>query len=218
MAIRFKKTKKWFHVGNMTKKVKKSSFEGSGLSISQHPKEWSRIARLSGDLYTVHKENPLLLDFHKLSKRDKTNIFEWGVERGYLVKGFKWVFTYIDEDDEMYREFLSYEDWLMDRGYDEEDAEDQEDLNEDKESLEKVKAFLGTTKLFEAECWDREHSPSMAETFCILRYADEMLGVDGVFWNDILDVYRYSAPRAVIFQSKLPEWTIQLVEEPTMSR
>jgi hypothetical protein len=47
--------------------------------------------------------------------------------------------------------------------------------------------------------------PSMLATL----YADKVLGIDGVFWEDLLDVSALSAPRAVISAGKLETWKIE---------
>lgn len=210
MSIKLMKRNKWFHVGNMEVKEKKSSYEGSGLSISIHPNEWRRIARLPGNLYSVTKENPLFLDIHKLSKKKRNEIFQWGLKKGYLTPGEVFLYEYDDEGYPATMEFLSYDEWYSEWGY---EAYDEEGLELMKKSLTKEKTFFGTKELSELSGWEYELPPSLARTFCIIRYAEEVLELDGVYWNDILDVNRYSAPRAVIFQSKLEEWTIKLVQE-----
>lgn len=210
MSVRTIKRREWFHVGSMNIQDKKDSYEGSGFSISIHPNEWRKIARLSGDLYRVRKETASFLDYYKLSKKKRNEIFVWGVKQGYLVEGDAWRYEYEDEGEPTIAEFASYEEW-----YDmfATEAEDEEQLEEWKNSLKKDRSFYGTDKLARLSCWSRELPPSLAKTFCILRYAEEKLDVDGVYWNDILNVYRYSAPRAVIFQSRLSEWTIERIQE-----
>lgn len=215
MSIQVVKWENWFHVGDITKKEKKRSFEGSGLSVSMNPDAWRKIARLNGETYLVHKKSPLFLDIHALSLEKRKSIFNWGIIEGYLTEGEKWVYRYDDEDEPMYMSFLSYEDWLKHMGLDPNDSLDQEEIS--KSDITRVTCFLGTDKLYQEAGWDLGNEPSLAETFCILRYADEVLEIDGVYWSDILDVYRYSAPRAVIFQSRLHEWKIVEVHDKSVS-
>jgi hypothetical protein len=42
--------------------------------------------------------------------------------------------------------------------------------------------------------------------FLAFAYAEDVLHLDGVWWNDRLDVLAYSAPRGVIFNAMLPTW------------
>ena len=39
-------------------------------------------------------------------------------------------------------------------------------------------------------------------------YAEQVLDYDGIYWDEILDVASYSAPRGVIFNSKLPSFDV----------
>jgi hypothetical protein len=40
-----------------------------------------------------------------------------------------------------------------------------------------------------------------------LAYAEQVLDLDGLYWNERLDVYAYSAPRAGLLRSKMSSWT-----------
>lgn len=60
---------KLYHVGTLNPENKGSdSHEGSGLSVSVHPNEWTRIAKLGGgDLYSLSKSGNQFLDFHRMT-------------------------------------------------------------------------------------------------------------------------------------------------------
>ena len=52
---------------------------------------------------------------------------------------------------------------------------------------------------------------STTQTFDLLLtvYVENETDYDGIWWNDELDVSKYSAPRGVIFNSKLKEWSVK---------
>jgi len=47
----------------------------------------------------------------------------------------------------------------------------------------------------------------MTEDFLSICYAEDVLKLDGVWWDDKLNPMSYSAPRGVIFNNMLPSWT-----------
>ena len=192
----------WYHVGDMTRKEQRTSFEGTGLSISPNPNAWTRIAKLGGGTcYTVTKKHPTLLDIHALTRVERQTMLNWAVDAKYLERATIWRYREgVDDDETVTFEFTSHEDWLDHIGC--------EPGEEERNNLRLVGGYIGTPALFKAEGWHGDNPPALAETFAILRYVDEVLEWDGVYWRDRLDVTRLSAPRAVLFQSRLPEWHI----------
>ena len=51
-------------------------------------------------------------------------------------------------------------------------------------------------------------TPTGVFDYVLPLYAEE-LGYDGVWWEDILDIGKFSAPRGVIVPSKISSWTMQ---------
>lgn len=206
----------WYHVGDLSKMEKKNSYEGAGLSISQVPNSWRRIARLAGDTYKLEKKGAKFLEMVYVSIPVRKTIFSWAIEQGYLTEKAIWVNRYYDDEYEaVYEmEFASREELNEEISWDSLDKEEQEALlhpekDEDgkfTDGIFEVKRFSATEKLLKLECWKGSCLSSQAEDFAIIRYADEVLNLDGVHWDEEHDVMRLSAPRGVIFQSQLHKW------------
>lgn len=210
----------WFHVGDLSKKVQKNSYEGSGLSVSDCPEAWQRIARLGGEItYKLEREGGRFLDMLYVSIPVRKELFQWAVEKGYLTKNDIWVYHFYDEEfDGFYEmELPSLEDAQAEADWEELDEAEQAIVmkrlkNRENEAEEYASTIFNATRfsatemLLEAEGWTGSCTSSQAEDFAIMRYAEEVLLLDGVYWDEELDVARLSAPRAVIFQSQLPYW------------
>lgn len=211
----------WYHVGDMEKKRKKGSYEGAGLSVSEVPNSWRRIARLSGEIYKFEKENARFLDMVYLSIPIRKEIFQWAELKGYLITENLWVYRYYDDEYENFyeREFASLAEAKVEVDWESMDEEEQEMLmkrnkteeeaDEFNATLYEVKRYQATEKLLKLEEWTGSCMSQQAEDFAIIRYADEVLKLDGVYWDEEHDPIRLSAPRAVIFQSKLNEWNYE---------
>jgi hypothetical protein len=179
--------------GNRTK-TQSVSFEGSGLSISLCPAEWTKIAKLGGGLvYILKKDSPKFLMAHN-AEMDK--ILAWCVDMGFLVRKKKFRSYQTDEEGEEYFAELDTRRQAEEETYDEIKEVDGYSFGPKGRAYWKS-AFLG------------KPSNGLAESFAVIFYA-EAHDYDGVYWTDDLDVSRLSAPRGVIFQHKLPEWTVEL--------
>lgn len=222
MKFPLRKQSVWYHVGNMEKRMKKASYEGAGLSVSDVPDSWRRIARLSGDTYKFEKEGGRFLNMVYLSIPLRKEILEWAVSREYLLTERIWVYHFYDEEfDGFYeREFVSKEEALEEVSWEDMDDEEQELLmkrikqrdNPEEEfagTLFSVKRYQASQQLLELEEWSGTCPSQQAEDFAIMRYAEEVLKLDGVYWDEEHDPIRLSAPRAVIFQSQLHNWSHQ---------
>lgn len=210
------KQEEWYHVGMMdVSKKGENSYEGHCLSVSQHPESWRRIARLGdSDTFRVHKENGQFLDAHALTDEQWKIIKTWGVEAGYLKE--EEVFTYIfrdEEGEECAMELYSRSEWELESGWDEEDEEEQKSL--EKNCLRIERLLTATDALKDAECWVSKKCPSfISEDLILIRYADEVLEIDGVYWEDNLKESSLSAPRAGIVRSRLNQWSIENMTSP----
>lgn len=191
-----------WHVGTMKPQQKRAgSHEGAGLSVSLHPEEWRRIARghVSGDLWRCVRPGNRFLDFHKLTKAQRRMIEDWGVAHGFATRASIWRFTYYDDEDEVerYMEFPTRE-----------QAEYEADGwgDEDGESITEVPGGLLPTPLFHQRT--RTGGDTVDLGLLATLHVEDATDLDGVWWNDILDVGRLSAPRGVIVPSRLKGWTI----------
>lgn len=181
------------HVGTLDPSAKKShSYEGQGLSVSQNPEEWQRIARLSGDVHRFDREAQLL-DFHALSESQRLDIATYAQERGWVEPADTYVVSYYDDE---------WESEMTMRFTDREEAEDEAAaLEADEPTVESGFVYVqmpdSTARAGEeadlgvvAAAWVGEQRPDL----------------DGVWWDDDLDVSRLSAPRGVIVPQRIDAW------------
>lgn len=191
---------KVYHVGFLNvndleaRPVVDFSLEESGLSVSQCPDEWTKIAKLGvSDRYILKKENP---NFFMAHEDGNEKALEWCLENGYLKRAKKYRAYNTDEDGEEYYMEL----------------DKRSEAERESEDVRSVNGYVFDEKGI--QYWKSHFSSKVrndfAEAFSVVFYA-EHCGFDGVWWNDILDVNSHSAPRGVIFQSKLSEWKITKV-------
>lgn len=98
------------HVGSLRVENKKSlSYEGQGLSVSQHPEKWRRIARLDGDIHAFSKPAKML-DFHSLSDEQLESVMTHALENGWVERSDIHTVTYFDDEwnQEMRMQFTDY--------------------------------------------------------------------------------------------------------------
>jgi GNAT superfamily N-acetyltransferase len=196
--------KKLWHVGTMdiTKK-RKGSHEGDGLSVSPNPEAWEQINPFTGgDHWELTKPGNLFLDFYRMNKAHKQELTEWGVRQGYVEAAGTWKYCYYDDEmeDTVCSEYPTLEQALSESGYDslEEAKAEGIEITQDSEGLIPTQKF--NTRMGE------NVEQAFTLDFLAMVYAEDMLKIDGVWWNETLDVSRYSAPRAVIFNAKIPSW------------
>ncbi|PLS19619.1 hypothetical protein CVD28_04160 [Bacillus sp. M6-12] len=191
-----------FHVGQMDKSLKqKGSLEGSGLSFSTEPKAWVRINPFTGGkLFELKKEGNQFLDYYSLTEEQQQEIIQWGIHEGYVTACPLYRVTYYD--DEMDMDLCSL---YSDKGIGEEEAEDYG------VELEEEEGFVSTEKM---ERRVMSHGSLLAPLDLLTTiYVEDELSIDGVWWEEELDISRYSAPRGVIVESKVKEWEVILVDE-----
>ena len=186
---------KVFHVGSLNSSDKReSSLEGAGLSVSLHPSEWQSIAKLGGNpWFQLEKKEPAFLDFHKLTEQQLEVIAHWGVTNGYIEKNTVYFYESLNEmEEELIYEFTSYE-------------ECYEEASDNEEEVQTKDGYKATSKL-ETACKYKKIPPFLVIDLLSTIYVESVLNLDGVWWNDLLDEWNYSAPRGVITLSKLDEW------------
>ncbi len=183
-----------YHVGTLDVRQKSNfSHEGRGLSVSLHPDEWQKIARgqVSGDLWKLENPQGRFLNFHAWRRNPTRAAIKWGVEAGLII--LKSVFRAEYEDDDigetMYVDFDSIE-AARAEGY-----ETAKKLPASPTMTSKLAAYMG---------W-RQPELTMSLDALAVAYSDH-LGLDGVWWQDKLDVGAYSAPRGVILPNRIRGW------------
>ena len=105
-------------------------------------------------------------------------------------------------DDEMGCDCYSE---YTDRSLAEEEAEGYEVEGYEVE-VEEVAGYI-STPIMQEKVKGRAN-PIMVNGLLTTLYVEEETDLDGVWWNDLLDVYAYSAPRGVIVLPRLKEWLI----------
>lgn len=194
-----------FHVGTLDASKKRDGFEGAGLSVSTHPDAWKRIAKghVTGDTYSATKEDNRFLDAHSLTKEHKTEITQWAIKNGYLEQQETVTVCYYD--DEMEDNLCQTFDSMADAEYEYDDELQYMDVTVDKGGI------VPTEKLKKETRQTRMSATGVLE-FVLPIFAEQQ-GLDGVWWQDTLDVNRYSAPRGVIVPSKIKSWKFTVNED-----
>ena len=188
--------KNLYHVGSLdTTNKRDGSFEGGGISVSTHPDAWRRIARghVTGPTYQAIKPDNKFLNAHRLSKKDKKEITDWALQNKLVEISKTYRVTYYDDEleSDVYSDYDSYE-----RA--ESEADDPEYIQAIDNGLKPTDKLKSLTR-----------NPNMTLTgvldYILPLYAEHM-SYDGVWWNDVLDPSKYSAPRGVIVPSKINTW------------
>lgn len=190
------------HVGSMDMSHKRvNSYEGAGLSFSFNPYAWQRIARgmVSGKIWKLTKPGNQFLDFHKLTKSQTKQIVAWGFEQGYIVPFTTYRVKYFDPDTERntYTDFETRE-----------EAEEENEYLEG-EVVESKDSFVSTAKL-SRYCNFNNLTAINCTDYVAIAYAEFVLAIDGVWWNEVLDVVQLSAPRGVIFPARVASFKAEL--------
>ena len=186
-----------FHVGTMDLSQKSEfSYEGNGLSISNCPDVWCRITEghTHGDCFQLIKSDMKLLDYYGLTEAEKQGIQEWATEEGYVVPGKLYKSIFYGEDGEEYFSLYNSFDAAL------EEADYEEECVKEVAGLLPTEKLLGQS-LVEVELLD------MPDIITEL-YAEQVLGYDGVYWDEVLDEMSYSAPRGVIFNDKIHDFQV----------
>jgi hypothetical protein len=213
-----------FHVGTFDPADKGTgSHEGGGLSVSMHPDAWRGIARLSGGDWAVWREGHAFLDFHALTKAQRKAVLAWAAAEGLVREETRWRTEVWDDEWErtLVTTFATREQAVAELGW-EEDAETGNLLDEAGEplsaaaarALKEVRAWVPTEALCrEMRAGGGDHA-TFALDWAAVAYAERVLGVDGVWWEDEFDEERLSAPRGVIVPSMVAGWKkVPLVDD-----
>ena len=182
-----------YHVGTMDlSKKSRFSLEGNGLSVSNCPDAWCAITEgfTHGDYFKLSKPDLQLLDYYALTSEEVEEIQNWAIQHGYVLRGslYKSI-SWNEEGSECYSLFQSFDEALM-------------EADEDEERVIMVPGLLPTQKLLDQSLVQVEllHIPYIITEL----YTEQVLNYDGIYWDEVLDISSYSAPRGVIFNSKLP--------------
>lgn len=184
-----------FHRGTLNSTDKSTfSYEGDGLSVSVHPNEWGIIARLAGKDYSLFKHSGSFADNHSF---DTKSLLAWGLKEGFIQPCELYKYTFYDENaDERFMLFST-------------SAEAEVESEGNIEGITTETGFKPTLKMEGMLHVKTNHSIFLDHLFGLYVQANYP-EIDGVWFDDELDVCGLSAPRGMIFPSKLKEWTIKL--------
>lgn len=219
-ALKGTKTKNFrtlFHVGFLGDPTQvNGDMEGPFLSTSEYPSEWTQIAKLGGSpRWTIHaREKIHVLDVHK-SKLE--NAKAWALDRKLAREETWWKAPADTDEEENTRYFLCKT---------EEDAQ----LQKDPDLGEVIPAEVLVAEPLLENFWSQRrkseqittspwHTEDMILTL-LLELAAQMGWEefpDGIFWNELLDPWSLSAPRASLSPTRIiasPRFQISQSHEP----
>jgi hypothetical protein len=197
-----------WHVGNLTKRRRRvlASYEGAGLSVSEHPEEWTQIARLGGGrTYELRRRDGrpgIFLDMRRLGAR-RDGLLRQAEAEGLVTRARRWEFLYEDAETDKTNVMLLAT---------EEEAMAELDAQDDGEIREVL--VYAPTSLLQREWKKTFGAPlddALAPDIAVLHVVEKDGSFDGAWWNDVLDPDNLSAPRGVIFPSRLAAWQHRVV-------
>ena len=197
-----------YHVGDLSGERKRPylSYEGAGVSVSQHPDIWRNLIRTTGD-----GEFDAAATTYELTTDGATfyDAIPGGPPRESVIE---WAFAndFVQEQDGFevrWRQNASHIEMpFLDR-----DRAEREAAVEGRTLHETSLLILDE---YGRRYWEHafqqpltEANPLVIRDLTPVWYA-EAHGFDGVWWDEQLAPATYSAPRGVVFQSRLDEWNI----------
>lgn len=205
-----------YHVGSMDISQKSLfAIEGNGLSVSICPKDWMKIAKMKDStIWKLYKKNIKMLDYHSLTENDFNLATSWGITEGYL-KEFE-VYSVTKFDDDMNCDLHSIHDTFEDalnKASIEEKYDTFESYISNRKSLypriEKIKGYKPTKKLNSLSMVNVDIQNS--KQINLLLFLEKNTDLDGVYWNEELNLSKNSAPKGVIFNSKINDFSKSIV-------
>jgi hypothetical protein len=192
-----------YHVGALdADRPQTYSYEGGGLSVSTHPDAWREIAdSVSGHTYELTNESArFVLADDRLERQARA----WCLDNGFVTATTGYRASTVDPEVGERRYWL-FEDRPSAAaqvfGHPEGCVEPVPTLALD----DRGRAY--TVEVFAFD-WSTDPDPMDVRDLTLVWFAEHALDVDGVWWADRLDPAACSAPRGVIFQSRLDAWTV----------
>jgi len=191
-----------WHVGSMEVSQKNSnSHEGSGLSVSECPHDWVRIARIDGAFHELKHANGQFLDYHQTTEEQRDIMKQWGVQQGYITLQTLYESSHYDDEMEssVFGLHATYE-------------EAYEESYEEKEAVKELPNQPVATERMKERVMGNAHPVLVMQLLATL-YAEDVLELQGVWFHDEYDPSSYSAPRGVIVPSRIHEWSSKIRSE-----
>lgn len=185
-----------WHTGTLDPADKrKGSYEGAGLSVSRHPDAWESIARgrLQGVRHRLICPTGCFLDAHRMRRRHRQAIQAWALAEGYVEA--RPIYRFSEYDDELERRVQS------------EFTTREEAVREADGKRVRAVAGLIARPTFSARSLTDWPIVDISRDLAAL-YAEDVLDLDGVWWDDTLDEVCLTAPCGVIAPSRVRRWTV----------
>lgn len=181
-----------------------ASYEGIGLSVSQHPEAWEHIAKLGGfpTRWLVRRDGKpgQFVDGHVVH----APALAWARSQGWIVDRPAWEVCW--EDDELERQVCFQ---LLDYAEALEEAAERAESEPRQISLplpagkllKRLNDFYGPQR-------DDQH-PAFEGELVNRWVATQHPEFDGVWWDNILDPVTLTAPAGLILPERLSAWRVQ---------
>lgn len=198
MAVPVVMAARVYHVGALTTvrppRERRYSLEGHAVSVSVDPAAWQRIARLGGRAQIIELNGHPLLDMLRLEedtfKGLRSAIDAFALESGLAVPGTVYRSEVISEDEEVGWCFHSTYEEALQEAYDDPDA------------VAEIQQLVPTERLAQLS-WVEKVDLSLVRDFIAMQYAEQILDLAGVWWDETYAPEHLSAPRGGIFPREL---------------
>lgn len=204
------------HIGTLNpadKGVRGDSYEGTGLSFSLHPEEWETIARLGGaPWWTTDVSSCRLLDGHELIENWGPALAAWGEANGWLDRTVMYRIEWFDDEVDGNVSMLcaSREEALA-------ELEFCGDGGLDEDAITVVDPCWVATSKLDVAMGRAPRQKSQGDANILQDVATvwaKEQGLDGVWWEDELNVQSLSAPRGVVFEHVVPSLAFEKLRSP----
>jgi len=184
--------------------------EGPGISVSEHPEAWTRIARRGGyGRYALTRRDERPGVFADMMRGRWRAAYEHQALRaGLLAEIVQFELSWWDDEIEERRALLF--DTEAEAEY---EAEDYVELDG---KVTRILTYSATDKLIDLHWSHRftgELDTTLAADMAVLYLLQQSGKYDGAWWDEAYDPEGLSAPRGVIFENKIREWRLGEGEE-----
>lgn len=213
-----------FHVGSLNPQLKgathnATSLEGNGLSVSLHPDAWRQIARLGGAPVWALKasQGSAFLNARAMSQPAWQTVMDWALTQG-LVEPTQLIEVSWYDEDAGGRISMQFDVQKADAENDARaEFEEHEDLTPEVSKADALRATDALNSRIEFAV-----DIGMVKDMALTCYVEDVLhglhGLQGVWWDDVLDVHSYSAPRGVIHHQAIDGWSRNTIQSDLPSR
>lgn len=180
------------------------SYEGSGLSVSRCPEAWQQIAKLGGHpLHRLSRTGGRFLDMTALGEYGREYLLDMARRSGRLVQVEAWKVTTYDEELECFTHSVYMT---------AEEAEQEiDEIDDGYVAIIHASSHKAGPAFRYAPA--QEDMGITIEDIAILEWLEDETDLDGAWWFETYDPDNLSAPRGVIFQSRLTSWAIERTDE-----